>query len=103
MHIKGRIPCIVKPNLFNQGYLEAKEGRMKHFLDGSWCHWNHDGGTVDEFDAKETDSEEEISADATMDDEGRGGVVRRRDARAGDSVGGGEGDRRVFLVACLAS
>ena len=27
--IEGRIPCIAA-NLFNQGYLEAKEGRMKH-------------------------------------------------------------------------
>jgi hypothetical protein len=33
--IEGRIPCIVKANLFNQGYLEAKAGRMKHFLDGA--------------------------------------------------------------------
>ena len=47
--IDGRIPCIVKANLFNVGYLEAKEGRMKHYLDGSWCYWDHDG-TVDEGD-----------------------------------------------------
>ena len=40
VRIDGRIPCIVKANLFNQGYLEAKEGRMKHFLDGSWCYWD---------------------------------------------------------------
>ena len=45
------IPCIVKANLFNQGYLEAKEGRMKHFLDGSWCYWDHSGNTFDEDDA----------------------------------------------------
>ena len=81
VHIKGRIPCIVKPNLFNQGYLEAKEGRMKHFLDGSWCHWNNDGGTVDEFDAKETDSEEEISADATRTTKDAGGGETPRRAR----------------------
>jgi len=49
--IEGRIPCIVKANLFNQGYLEAKEGRMKHFLDGSWCYWDHSGNTFDEDDA----------------------------------------------------
>ena len=48
--ITGRIPCIVKANLFNQGYLEAKEGRMKHYLDGSWCYWDHSGNTVDEGD-----------------------------------------------------
>ena len=49
--IDGRIPCIVQANLFNQGYLEAKEGRMKHYLDGSWCYWDHSGSTFDEADA----------------------------------------------------
>ena len=51
--IDGRIPCIVKANLFNQGYLEAKEGRMKHYLDGSWCYWDHSGSTFDEADEQE--------------------------------------------------
>jgi GTP cyclohydrolase II len=46
--IDGRIPCIVQANLFNQGYLEAKEGRMKHYLDGSWCYWDHGGATFDD-------------------------------------------------------
>ena len=50
VRIDGRIPCIVKANLFNQGYLEAKEGRMKHYLDGSWCYWDHSGSTFDEAD-----------------------------------------------------
>lgn len=55
--IEGRIPCIVKANLFNHGYLEAKEGRMKHYLDGSWCYWDH-SGTVDEsFDEEGGDVE----------------------------------------------
>ena len=53
VRIDGRIPCIVKANLFNQGYLEAKEGRMKHYLDGSWCYWDHSGNTFDEGDEKE--------------------------------------------------
>ncbi len=50
VRIDGRIPCIVEANLFNQGYLEAKEGRMKHYLDGSWCYWDHSGSTFDEAD-----------------------------------------------------
>ena len=50
VRIDGRIPCIVKANLFNQGYLEAKEGRMKHYLVGSWCYWDHSGSTFDEAD-----------------------------------------------------
>ena len=48
VRIDGRIRSIVKANLFNQGYLAAKEGRMKHFLDGSWCYWDHSGQTFDE-------------------------------------------------------
>ena len=24
---------------------------MKHFLDGSWCYWDHSGNTFDEDDA----------------------------------------------------
>ena len=57
VRIDGRIPCIVKANLFNQGYLAAKEGRMKHFLDGSWCYWDHSGQTFDEEDMKEREGE----------------------------------------------
>ena len=57
VRIDGRIPCIVKANLFNQGYLEAKKGRMKHFLDGSWCYWDHSGQTFDEEDMKEREGE----------------------------------------------
>lgn len=52
VQIDGRIPCIVEANLFNQGYLEAKEGRMKHYLDGSWCYWDHDGTSMDEGDGE---------------------------------------------------
>ena len=54
--IDGRLPCIVKPNLFNQGYLQAKEGRMKHYLDGSWCYWDHSGQTFDEADVNQGES-----------------------------------------------
>lgn len=39
VRIVSRIPCIVEPNLFNKGYLTAKEGRMKHYLDGSAESW----------------------------------------------------------------
>lgn len=60
--IEGRIPCIVQPNLFNQGYLEAKEGRMKHFLDGSWCYWDHSGNTFDEDEVAATSTSSEAEA-----------------------------------------
>ena len=39
VRIVSRILCIVEPNLFNKGYLTAKEGRMKHYLDGSAESW----------------------------------------------------------------
>jgi GTP cyclohydrolase II len=39
VRIVSRIPCIVEPNLFNKEYLTAKEGRMKHYLDGSAESW----------------------------------------------------------------
>ena len=42
MDVTGRIPCVAKPNLFNTGYLEAKEKRMRHFLDGGWCYRDHE-------------------------------------------------------------
>ena len=61
VRIDGRIPCIVKANLFNQGYLEAKEGRMKHYLDGSWCYWDHSGSTFDEADVGEGKAAEKAS------------------------------------------
>lgn len=59
IHVSGRLPCIVHPSEFNQGYLQAKEERMSHMLsrdgddvpnteedqelDGSFCYWNHEG------------------------------------------------------------
>lgn len=43
INITGRIPCIVEAGEHNQGYLDTKRARMDHLLDGSWCHWNHDG------------------------------------------------------------
>ncbi|CAD7696299.1 unnamed protein product [Ostreobium quekettii] len=43
IRITGRIPCIVGPGKHNQAYLSAKEKRMDHLLEGSWCYWNHDG------------------------------------------------------------
>lgn len=42
--VTGRIPCLVKPGQFSQGYLEAKGRRMDHLdLDGDWCYWDHSG------------------------------------------------------------
>lgn len=51
--VNGRVPCIVSPTEFNEGYLSAKEARMDHMLsddgsddrrlDGSFCYWNHEG------------------------------------------------------------
>jgi hypothetical protein len=26
---------------------------MKHYLDGSWCYWDHSGSTFDEADEQE--------------------------------------------------
>lgn len=65
IQVTGRLPCIVSPSEFNQGYLQAKEERMSHMLsrdgddipkeaeetavtqeeelDGSFCYWNHEG------------------------------------------------------------
>lgn len=64
IQVSGRLPCIVSPSEFNQGYLQAKEQRMSHMfsqdddlesnsgantnaseevLDGSFCYWNHEG------------------------------------------------------------
>jgi len=49
--VTKRIPCIIKGNKVNQGYLDAKQSRMSHdmsdsesnILDGSWCYWDHSG------------------------------------------------------------
>ncbi len=52
--ITGRIACVVKANLFNKGYLAAKERRMSHVLDESWRYWEAAGAAYDsvgEFDA----------------------------------------------------
>ena len=48
--ITGRIPCIVKANLFNEGYLAAKERRMSHVLDNSWCYWDAAGTVYNSID-----------------------------------------------------
>merc|ERR1712224_763268 len=34
--VTGRIPSIVRPNIVNKSYLEAKEKRMEHLLNNSW-------------------------------------------------------------------
>lgn len=47
--IEGRIPCLVQPGQYNHGYLKAKEQRMDHELDGSWCYWNHEGEPASPF------------------------------------------------------
>lgn len=67
--VTGRLPCIVKSQKYNEGYLSAKQRRMRHMLgswdepdtddsisgssgvarprdadlDGSFCFWNHEG------------------------------------------------------------
>lgn len=58
IQVTARLPCIVHPSEFNEGYLQAKEERMSHMLsqdsddipkspeeglDGSFCYWNHEG------------------------------------------------------------
>ena len=52
--ITGRIACVVNANLFNKGYLAAKERRMSHVLDQSWRYWEAAGAaddSVGELDA----------------------------------------------------
>jgi len=44
--IVERIPCRVPPGEHSQKYLEAKEKRMDHLLDGSWCFFDHDGEPI---------------------------------------------------------
>ena len=34
---------------------------MKHFLDGSWCYWDHSGNTFDEDEVAATSSEAEAA------------------------------------------
>ncbi|GFH09507.1 GTP_cyclohydro2 domain-containing protein [Haematococcus lacustris] len=42
LNITGRVPCIVQAaNEHNVGYLQAKESRMDHLLEGQFCYWNH--------------------------------------------------------------
>ena len=53
--ITGRIACVVKANLFNEGYLAAKERRMAHVLDKSWMYWDAKGNTYDSLDEMEGD------------------------------------------------
>ena len=53
--ITGRIACVVKANLFNEGYLAAKERRMSHVLDQSWAYWDAKGNTYDSLDEMEGD------------------------------------------------
>ncbi|KAJ9527586.1 hypothetical protein QJQ45_025867 [Haematococcus lacustris] len=44
LNITGRVPCIVQAaNEHNVGYLQAKESRMDHLLEGQFCYWNHGG------------------------------------------------------------
>ena len=49
VRVTKRIPCIVRAQKHNLGYLSTKRSRMKHMLDreadlnGDFCYWNHDG------------------------------------------------------------
>ena len=49
VRVTKRIPCIVRAQKHNLGYLSTKRLRMKHMLDreadlnGDFCYWNHDG------------------------------------------------------------
>jgi len=63
LKITGRIPCIVKANLFNEGYLAAKERRMSHVLDNSWRYWDPKGTVYNSLDEMEGDY-----GDATYDE-----------------------------------
>jgi len=48
--VVGRVPVVVRSNVFSRGYLASKRTRMDHLLadedDGTWtsCVWQHDGG-----------------------------------------------------------
>ena len=48
--VVDRVPCQVKSQKYNRGYLNAKQQRMKHILrdeeeelEGQYCFWDHDG------------------------------------------------------------
>lgn len=52
--VSDRVPCVVRPTEFNEGYLSVKEKRMDHMLAdtysdaegdliGQFCYWNHEG------------------------------------------------------------
>jgi GTP cyclohydrolase II len=46
--VTERVPCIVKTQQYNRGYLAAKQARMEHILsdeelDGQFCFWEHAG------------------------------------------------------------
>ena len=51
INVVDRVPCIVKSQQYNKGYLSAKQKRMKHILvdeeeeqlEGQYCFWDHDG------------------------------------------------------------
>jgi GTP cyclohydrolase II len=51
INVVDRVPCIVKSQKYNKGYLSAKQKRMKHILvdeeeeelEGQYCFWDHDG------------------------------------------------------------
>ena len=49
VNVTGRLPCIVKAQEFNEGYMATKAARMSHELtgveglNGQYCFWNHDG------------------------------------------------------------
>ena len=45
VNVTGRLPCIVKAQEFNEGYMATKAARMDHELTGvevgDFCYWNH--------------------------------------------------------------
>lgn len=51
INVVGRVPCQVKSQPLNRGYLSAKQRRMKHILvdeeseelAGQYCFWDHSG------------------------------------------------------------
>lgn len=50
INVVDRVPCLVKSQKYNKGYLSAKQKRMKHILreedeelEGQYCFWDHDG------------------------------------------------------------
>jgi len=49
INVVDRVPCLIKAQKYNKGYLSAKQKRMKHILEeeealeGQYCFWDHDG------------------------------------------------------------